>query len=174
MIGPGSDDHQPALTVSDEDRRWMSRALELADRGAALGEVPVGALLVLDGKVIAEGWNRPISSRDPTAHAEIVVLRLAAEALGNYRLPGSTLYVTLEPCTMCVGALVHARVQRLVFGASEPKAGAVHSRAHLLESDHYNHRVLWQGGVLADHCSAQLSEFFLQRRQRKAADPHLP
>lgn len=145
----------------------MARALELAERGAALGEVPVGAALVRDDQIIGEGWNQPISGCDPSAHAEIVALRMAAQAVQNYRLPGSTLYVTLEPCTMCVGAMVHARIQRLVYGAAEPKAGAVESRARLLESDYYNHGIVWQGGVLAEQCSAQLSGFFQQRREQR-------
>lgn len=146
------------------DEYWMAQALELAERGKALGEVPVGAVLVLEGEVIGEGWNRPISSCDPTAHAEIVALRQAAERLQNYRLPGSCLYVTLEPCTMCVGALVHARIERLVYGTTEPKAGVIESQSRLLESEFYNHRISCRGGVMAGECQHQLSEFFRQRR----------
>lgn len=143
---------------------WMRRALNLADRAANEGEVPVGAVLVRDGQLIGEGWNQVIGSRDPTAHAEIVALRDAARAEENYRLPGSTLYVTLEPCTMCAGAIIHARVEQLVFGAEEPRAGVVCSTARLLDEPHYNHRVGWQGGVLADQSSARLKEFFQARR----------
>lgn len=150
------------LTPSDE--YWMARALELAGRGKALGEVPVGAVLVLEDKVIGEGWNRPISSCDPTAHAEIIALRQAAERLKNYRLPGSCLYVTLEPCTMCVGALIHARIERLVYGTTEPKAGVIESQCRLLESEFYNHRLRCQGGVMASECQHQLSVFFRERR----------
>lgn len=146
------------------DDYWMARALELAERGKALGEVPVGAVLVLAGEVIGEGWNRPISSCDPTAHAEVVALRQAAAQLRNYRLPGSCLYVTLEPCTMCVGAMVHARIERLVYGTSEPKAGVIESQSRLLESEFYNHRISCRGGVMASECQHQLSEFFRQRR----------
>lgn len=146
------------------DEYWMTRALGLAERGKAIGEVPVGAVLVLEGQVVGEGWNRPISARDPTAHAEIIALRHAAERLQNYRLPGTCLYVTLEPCTMCVGALVHARIERLVYGATEPKAGVVESQGRLLESEYYNHRISCQGGVMGSECQHQLSEFFRQRR----------
>lgn len=149
--------------MSDAD--FMQRALELARAGALLGEVPVGAVLVRDGVVLGEGYNCPISTQDPTAHAEVVALRAAAYQTGNYRLTNSTLYVTLEPCTMCVGALVHARVSRLVYGATEPKAGSVVSHSHLLSGDHFNHRVAHEGGVLADACSACLRDFFQQRRQ---------
>jgi len=142
----------------------MRRALELADRAAAAGEVPVGALVVRDGQVLGEGWNQVIGACDPSAHAEIVALRAAARAAGNYRLPGTTLYVTVEPCTMCAGALVHARVAQLVFGAREPRAGAVCSNGALLDAAHYNHRVLWSEGVLAGECASKLQGFFRARR----------
>lgn len=148
---------------SDDD--CMRHAIALAQRAAAQGEVPVGAVLVKDDVLIAEGWNQPISACDPTAHAEIVALRAAAKQLGNYRLPGTTLYVTLEPCAMCVGALVHARVARVVFGASDPKSGAVSSALALGDSDKFNHRITWQGGVLAQECGEPLRAFFRQRRQ---------
>ena len=141
--------------------RW---ALGLAARAAAAGEVPVGAVLVADGQVLGEGWNRPIGACDPTAHAEIDALRAAARRRGNYRLVDTTLYVTLEPCTMCVGALIHARVARLVFGAREPRAGAVASQFRLLDTGCFNHRVVWHEGVLAAECSALLVEFFRARR----------
>ena len=147
-------------TDCGSDARWMRRALGLAHRAAALGEVPVGAVLVVDGRLAGEGHNAPVSTHDPTAHAEVAALRSAAAAVGNYRLPGSTLYVTVEPCTMCVGAVVHARVARLVFGAAEPKAGA----AGLLADPRYNHRVAVTGGVLAEECGALLSGFFRSRR----------
>ncbi len=150
--------------MSDNDEGWMTHALRLAERGQASGEVPVGAVIVRDGEILGEGWNQPISSHDPSAHAEIVALRAAAAQAQNYRLPGATLYVTLEPCTMCVGALVHARIARLVYGTTEPKAGAVESRAQLLQSPYFNHRLEVQGGVLAEQCQHQLSDFFRQRR----------
>jgi len=146
------------------DIRWMEYALALAERGAQEGEVPVGAVLVKDGEVIGEGWNRPISTHDPTAHAEIVALRQAAQRLGNYRLTGSTLYVTLEPCLMCAGAMIHARVERLVFGASDPKRGAVNSTAHAFDTQGLNHRVVFTGGVLAQACAECLQGFFRARR----------
>jgi len=152
------------------EAHWMQLALEQAQLGAATGEVPVGAVLVRDGVLLAAGYNRPIAAHDPTAHAEIEVLRRAAQALGNYRLSGSTLYVTLEPCTMCVGAMVHARVERLVFGAAEPRSGAVCSHFRLLDTDIYNHRVAWQGGVLADASSALLTGFFRERRKPAVSD----
>lgn len=143
----------------------MQRALQLADRAQQEGEVPVGALLVRDGVVIGEGWNRPIGSHDPSAHAEITALRDAAARSHNYRLPGTTLYVTLEPCPMCAGAVIHARVGRVVFGATDPKGGAAGSLFDLLPSDHrFNHRVEVQGGVLEEQCSNQLRAFFRARR----------
>ncbi len=142
----------------------MRRALALADRAAAAGEVPVGAVVVSDGQLLGEGWNQVIGASDPTCHAEIVALRAAARARGNYRLPGTTLYVTLEPCTMCAGALIHARVEHLVFGAREPRAGVVCSTAALLDEEHYNHRVHWTEGVLGADSAARLQDFFRARR----------
>ncbi|MEZ5556261.1 tRNA adenosine(34) deaminase TadA [Haliea sp.] len=147
-----------------EHRLWMEQALALADRAAAQGEVPVGALVVRDGQLLGQGWNRVISDADPTAHAEIVALRDAARAQGNYRLPGATLYVTLEPCSMCAGALVHARIALLVFAAREPRAGVVCSQCALLESPWYNHKVRWEEGVLAEASSERLQAFFRARR----------
>ena len=147
-----------------EQETWMRRALELADCAAAAGEVPVGALVVRDGEVLGEGWNRMISASDPTAHAEIVALRAAALRVGNYRLPGAILYVSLEPCTMCAGAMVHARIARLVFAAREPRAGVVCSTCNLLDEPWFNHRVDWQGGVLAAQSSERLLSFFRARR----------
>ncbi len=147
----------------------MRYALALAERAAEAGEVPVGAVVVLDGEVIGEGWNRPISGHDPTAHAEIMALRAAARAVANYRLVDAQLYVTIEPCTMCAGALVHARIRRLVFGAQEPKAGAVISNARVFDQPWLNHRIDYCGGVLADACSARIGAFFRQRRAQKKA-----
>lgn len=144
----------------------MRRALEQARKAAALGEVPVGAVLVSDsGELIAEGHNQPIAAHDPSAHAEIVVLRDAAQQLGNYRLPGTTLYVTIEPCVMCVGALVHARVRRLVYGAVEPRTGAIASAHRLFDSGEFNHRPQIDAGVLADECARLMTEFFAARRR---------
>ena len=145
-----------------DDAFWMREALAEADRAAALGEVPVGAVIVLDDAIIGAGHNASVAEHDPTAHAEIMALRAAAAASENYRLPGTTLYVTVEPCTMCVGALVHARIERLVFGAYEPKAGA----STLLDSAPYNHRVEIVTGVLAEECGQLLSEFFKAKRPR--------
>ncbi len=150
----------------ETDEVFMHRALTLAAQAEAEGEVPVGALVVLNDEVIGEGWNRPIGSSDPTAHAEIVALRAAAARLGNYRLTGSTLYVTLEPCPMCAGAMVHARVARVVYGAADPVAGAAGSVFNLLQAPGLNHRAQIDGGVLADACGRQLKQFFQQRRDR--------
>jgi len=149
------------------DVRCMEHALELAKRASDAGEVPVGAVVVLDGQVIGEGWNRPISSHDPTAHAEIMALRHAADKVGNYRLVGAELYVTIEPCTMCAGAIIHARIARVVFGATEPKAGAVVSNGCVFDQTWVNHRPEYQGGVLAQECSEQISDFFRSRRAQK-------
>ena len=142
----------------------MRRALELAADAAQAGEVPVGAVVVLDGKVIGEGFNAPISRADPTAHAEVRALRDAASRLGNYRLPGSTLYVTLEPCAMCAGAILHARVARVVFGASDPKTGAAGGVVDLFAEPRLNHQTQVVSGVLADDCGNTLREFFLRKR----------
>lgn len=146
------------------DSAWMARALKLASRAESEGEVPVGALLVRDGELVAEGWNRPIGSHDATAHAEIEVLRAAGRKLGNYRLPGTTLYVTLEPCMMCAGAIVHARVERLVYGAADPRTGAVESVFNVLDESSLNHRVRYEGGVLAEESAELLRRFFRARR----------
>lgn len=155
--------------LPEQDERWMQYALALAQQGEALGEVPVGAVIVRNEEILGEGFNQPISASDPSAHAEIVAIRSAAQRAQNYRLPGSTLYVTLEPCTMCVGALVHARIARLVYGTTEPKAGAVESQVRLLASTYFNHRVVAQGGVLASDCQHQLSDFFQRRREQAKA-----
>jgi len=144
----------------------MRAALEEARRAAALGEVPVGAVVAIDGAIIARGFNQPIAARDPTAHAEIVALRAAAQAVGNYRLTGATLCVTVEPCLMCVGALVHARVGTLVYGAAEPKTGAVVSTVRALEIPALNHWVAVVAGVLEAECRELLQAFFKERRTR--------
>ncbi|MBI5085587.1 MAG: tRNA adenosine(34) deaminase TadA [Acidobacteria bacterium] len=146
------------------DEKWMRRALDLAVRAQTGGEVPVGALVVREGAVLGEGWNRPISSHDPTAHAEILALRQAAAREGNYRLSGATLYVTLEPCVMCAGALVHARIARLVFGGRDLRFGGVRSKFRLADSELLNHRVEVVEGVLAAQCVAPLERFFSERR----------
>lgn len=147
-----------------QDIAFMQRALMLAREGEQRGEVPVGAVLVREGEIVGEGFNAPISRHDPTAHAEVVALREAAAKAGNYRLDNTTLYVTLEPCTMCVGALVHARVARVVFAASEPKAGSLVSARRQLDSGYYNHVFRFQGGLLAEEAGAMLSDFFRRRR----------
>ena len=152
--------------ISAQDLAYMQHALGLATRAEAEGEVPVGALVVLNNEVIGEGWNRPILSHDPTAHAEIVALRAAAARLGNYRLTGATLYVTLEPCPMCAGAMVHARVARVVYGAPDPLAGSAGTVFNLLDAAALNHRADVQGGVLAGECSRRLKTFFQGRRGR--------
>lgn len=152
------------MTEAQSDERFMRHALDLARRAQDEGEVPVGAVLVLDEKVIGEGWNRPISASDPTAHAEIQALRAAASTRRNYRLVGATLYVTLEPCAMCVGAMFHARIRRVVFGATDPKTGAAGSTLDLFQEKRLNHHALVQGGVLAAECGALLSGFFASRR----------
>lgn len=145
----------------------MARALELAAQAASVGEVPVGAIVVLDGREVGAGFNAPITGCDPTAHAEIRALRDAAARVGNYRLSGATLYVTLEPCTMCVGAIVHSRVSRLVYGATEPKAGAVESARRTLEEPHLNWSVEAVAGVLQQQCGLIISEFFSARRKER-------
>jgi tRNA(adenine34) deaminase len=142
----------------------MRRALALARRAQEEGEVPVGAVVVLEDRVVGEGWNRPISASDPTAHAEVQAMRAAAATLRNYRLLGTTLYVTLEPCAMCVGAMFHARVRRVVYGAADPKTGAAGSTVNLFEEKRLNHHALVEGGVLAAECSELLSGFFASRR----------
>ena len=146
------------------DALWMRRALELAAHAEAEGEVPVGALVVRGEEMLGEGWNRPVASHDPTAHAEIVALRQAAERIGDYRLGGATLYVTLEPCPMCAAAIAHARIARLVFGAWDPRQGAAGSVFNLVASNAMNHRVDAFGGVLSEDCGAMLKRFFATRR----------
>jgi tRNA(adenine34) deaminase len=150
---------------SPEDEQWMRRALELAEHARDVeGEVPVGAVLVVDGQSTGEGWNRVIVGHDPTAHAEIQALRAAGQALGNYRMPGATLYVTLEPCAMCSMAMVHARVARVVYGATDPKTGAAGSVFDTLVSDRHNHRIQAEGGLYAEQSGTMLRDFFRSRR----------
>lgn len=149
---------------SERDQYWMQQALHLAKTAATVGEVPVGAVLVLDDMLIGEGANRPIRLSDPTAHAEIIALREGATYLQNYRLIDSTLYVTLEPCLMCIGAIIHARVKRLVYGAMDVKTGAIHSAFQIPESNKLNHWVDCSGGLLAEECGMILSDFFRARR----------
>ena len=151
--------------MTKNDEYWMRLALEQAQLAAARGEVPVGAVLVRNDELIGSGFNQPISACDPTAHAEVVALRAAAIAAANYRLPDTTLYVTIEPCTMCSGALVHARVRRVVFGAPEPRAGAVVSAARVFDGTQFNHRVDYEGGVLAEECAEVMQRFFRERRK---------
>jgi tRNA(adenine34) deaminase len=154
--------------TSTADDLFMTAALELARQAGAAGEVPVGAVLVVAGEIVGRGFNQPIGRHDPTAHAEIMALRDAAGNAGNYRLPGSTLYVTLEPCIMCAGAIMHARVARVVFGARDPKTGAAGSVVDLFAETRLNHHADIVGGVLADECGALLSSFFAARRRRTA------
>jgi len=152
------------MESASRDVYWMHHALALAVKGEVEEEVPVGAILVQNEAIVGEGWNRPIGENDPTAHAEVMALRAAGRQLGNYRLLDSTLYVTLEPCLMCVGAIIHARVTRLVFGATDPKGGAVISLCRALETPGLNHQVEVTGGVLAGECSDILKRFFQARR----------
>ena len=155
---------RPQIIDRSHDERFMREALELARQGAELGEVPVGAVLVLDGAIIGRGFNCPISRSDPSAHAEMVAIRAAAENVQNYRLPGSTLYVTLEPCSMCAGLIVHARIARVVYAASEPRAGMAVSQGRFFEQGFLNHRVMVEGGLLAEESGALLKAFFKARR----------
>ncbi|MDO9048238.1 MAG: tRNA adenosine(34) deaminase TadA [Methylobacter sp.] len=149
---------------STTDEAWMRHAIRLAQRAEQQGEVPVGAVVVRDNRCIAEGWNIPITSHDPTAHAEVVALRGAGVHVQNYRLNDATLYVTLEPCVMCIGAMSHARIKRLVFGAYDPKRGAVCNALSLTDASFLNHRISWDGGVLETECSEMLRDFFKARR----------
>lgn len=149
----------------DVDLKWMQHALSLANRAEQQGEVPVGAVVVLNDEVIGEGWNQPITSNDPTAHAEVIALRAAAQKLQNYRFPKEvTLYVTLEPCPMCAGAMIHSRVGRLVYGASDPKGGAAGSVFEIAGTDKLNHTIEVVGGVLEEECAEKLRGFFRARR----------
>lgn len=157
-------DEPENLETDALDQFWMQHALMLGRQAEAAGEVPVGAVLVKDEQVVGEGWNRPIGSHDPTAHAEIMALREAAQKLENYRLVDTTLYVTLEPCVMCAGAIIHARIKRVVFGAFDPKTGAAGSVFDILNSDKHNHKVELRPGMMAEECSMILTEFFRAKR----------
>lgn len=157
------------ISQREQDERWMRHAMALAARAEGIGEIPVGAVLVLGDKIVAEGWNRSISEHDACAHAEVMALREAGKQLENYRLLDTTLYVTLEPCCMCAGALIHSRVKRVVYGARDLKTGAAGSVFDILLDPRHNHQVALTGEVLADACSAQLSDFFKRRRAEKKA-----
>ena len=146
----------------------MSHALKLAERSREGGEVPVGAVIVKDNQIIAEGWNQPIADHDATAHAEIIAIRSAGKNLNNYRLPDTTLYVTLEPCTMCAGAMIHARIGRVVFGAPDPRTGTAGSVIDLFSQDYHNHQIEVQGGLMHEECGQILKDFFRDRRNKKA------
>ena len=150
----------------EEDEQWMLHAQRLAAKAEAQGEVPVGAVLVKNGEVVGEGWNQPITLSDPTAHAEIMAMRAAGQLLENYRQPDTTLYVTLEPCSMCAGAMLHARVGRVVFGAYDPKTGAAGSVYDMLQDERNLHKLTVDGGVLAESCSEQLRSFFRGKRKK--------
>ena len=149
------------------DKDWMQHAFELAKKAEAQDEVPVGAVIVYEDKIIGEGWNQPISSDDPTAHAEIMALRAASTQLENYRLPNTTLYVTLEPCTMCAGAIIHARVSRLVFAVDDPKTGACGSVFNLMQTDKLNHIVEIEKGVMEEECRSLIQSFFKEKRAKQ-------
>jgi len=156
------------IDFSEQDMLFMSHALDLASQAEAHGEVPVGAVVTLDGNIIGEGYNRPIAGHDPTAHAEIMAIRDAANNQANYRLPGSVLYVTLEPCVMCAGAIIHARIDKVVFAASDPKSGAAGSMFDLLpSSDGFNHCTRVESGLMAEQAGEMLSQFFKKRRQQQ-------
>jgi tRNA(adenine34) deaminase len=150
--------------IAATDERYMSRAIELARQAEAAGEVPVGAVIVSEGVIVGEGWNRPISTKDPGAHAEMIAMRAAAQALDNYRLLDTTLYLTLEPCAMCAGAMVHARVKRLVYAATDPRAGAAGSVFNIVQHTALNHRLDVAAGVMSQQCSDMLRAFFVSRR----------
>jgi len=150
--------------VTAFDRSMMRRALALAGKAREAGEVPVGAVVVVDGEIVGEGWNHPVGSHDPTAHAEMQAIREAGHRVGNYRLVGATLYVTLEPCAMCAGAMVHARIARLVYGTADPKTGAAGAVFDIVRSPLLNHQVRVDGGVMAEECGDLLREFFRSRR----------
>lgn len=167
------ENHSGNLLSLKSDEFWIAYAMQLATRAEAIGEIPVGAVLVLDDEVIAEGWNCSINEHDATAHAEIMAIRAAGARIGNYRLLDAVLYVTLEPCVMCAGALIHSRVKRVVYGAADLKTGAAGSVFPLLQDPRHNHRVEITAGVLADACSAQLSHFFKRRRAEKKEQKRL-
>jgi tRNA(adenine34) deaminase len=150
-----------------DDKHWMQRAFDLAKKAEAQDEVPVGAVIVYEDQIIGEGWNQPISSDDPTAHAEIMALRDAGKNIGNYRLPNSTIYVTLEPCTMCAGAIIHARLAKLVYSVNDPKTGACGSVFNLLQTEELNHKVEIEEGVMEEECRSLLQSFFKEKRAKQ-------
>ena len=173
-VDPGPDPERDAAGASgdagsSDDLRFMREALALAQRAQQAGEVPVGAVVVRDGEIVGRGWNHPIGAHDPTAHAEIGALRDAARTLGNYRLPGCDLYVTLEPCAMCAGAIQHARIRRVVWGAADPKTGACGSVVDLFAEARLNHHATATGGLLAEACAGTLQAFFAERRKAARA-----
>ncbi len=155
------------MIILEAHQHWMQHALKLAKRSKDEGEVPVGAVLVKDNEIIGEGWNQPIVRHDASAHAEIMAIRTAGRALCNYRLPDTTLYVTLEPCTMCAGAIIHARIANLVYGAPDPRTGTAGSAIDLFSKAYHNHQVVVQGGVMQEECSQILKDFFRERRKNK-------
>lgn len=148
------------------DKKWMQRAFELAEQAKIQDEVPVGAVIVFEEKIIGEGWNQPVSSNDPSAHAEIMALRDAGNNIGNYRLPDTTMYVTLEPCAMCAGAIVHARLAKLVYAADDPETGACGSVFNLLQSEELNHKVEIEKGIMEEECRTLIQTFFKEKRAR--------
>lgn len=154
----------PPSNGNNADEYWMARAIKLAKKAQSEGEVPIGAVLIYKNKIIGEGWNCPITTHDPTAHAEIIALREGAKTLKNYRLNDCMLYITLEPCAMCVGAIIHSRINRCVFATWDPKAGAVRSALSLLDAPHFNHRVQWSEGFLQQEAQTLLQRFFHQKR----------
>ncbi|HIF51541.1 MAG TPA: tRNA adenosine(34) deaminase TadA [Thiotrichaceae bacterium] len=149
-----------------QDAKWMQRAFELAEKAKSHDEVPVGAVIVFENQIIGEGWNQPISSSDPTAHAEIMALRDAGNNIGNYRLPNTTMYVTLEPCVMCAGAIVHARLEKLVYAAGDPKTGACGSVFNLLQSEELNHKVDIEQGIMENESRSLIQTFFKEKRAK--------
>ena len=160
--------------MEKDDEFFMRLALEQAQLAYDHQEVPVGAIVVLDDEVIGRGYNQPISTHDPSAHAEMVAIRDAATRVGNYRLPGATLYVTIEPCTMCTGLMIHSRISRLVYGATEPKAGVIESTINILNNKFYNHKIDVRPGLMSNDCSAIMSAFFEERRQQKKKNKKTP
>jgi len=150
-----------------QEQKWMQVAINLANHASSIDEIPVGAIIVYENKIIGEGWNQPISSNDPTAHAEIMALRDAGKNIGNYRLPDATMYVTLEPCAMCAGAIVHARLAKLVYAVDDPKTGACGSVLNLLQIDEFNHKVEIENGILEDECRTLIQDFFKEKRVKQ-------
>ena len=150
-----------------QEQKWMQVAINLANHASSIDEIPVGAIIVYENKIIGEGWNQPISSNDPTAHAEIMALRDAGKNIGNYRLPDATMYVTLEPCAMCAGAIVHARLAKLVYAVDDPKTGACGSVLNLLQIDEFNHKVEIENGIMKEECRSLIQSFFKEKRVKQ-------